>query len=148
MLASTHTLFQPTTPCLIILGRELSFRFKCQRVFLMKGSDQAVSEIFGVQLLAFSRVSQGNNGVCIGFDNRSSRSSTLVDIQWLKKLSQCFTVLARLTWHKMSILQNILKIIYAILCHLGFLTNCRSCIWIRIDQMPNKTKHSVIGTVF
>src|SRR5882724_3681202 len=69
-------------------------------------------------------------------------------LQWLKKLSQCFTVLARLTWHKTSILHNILKIIYVILCHLGFLTTLGHVIWIRIDQMPNKTKHSVIGTVF
>jgi len=48
-------------------------------------------------------------------------------LQWLKKLSQCFTVLARSTWHKTSILHNILKIIYVILRHLGFLTNPGSC---------------------
>ena len=69
-------------------------------------------------------------------------------LQWLKKLSQCFTVLARSTWHQTSILRNILKIIYVILRHLGFLKNLGHVIWIRIDWMPNKTKHSVIGTVF
>ena len=68
-------------------------------------------------------------------------------VQWLKKLSQCFTVLARSTWHKTSILCNIMNIIYVILHHLGFLTNLSHVIWM-IDQRPNKTKCSVIGTVF
>jgi len=48
-------------------------------------------------------------------------------LQWLKKLTQCFTVWARSTWHKTSILHNILKIIYVILHHLRFLINPRSC---------------------
>jgi hypothetical protein len=36
------------------------------------------------------------------------------DIQSLKKLSQCFAILERLTWHKSNKLSNILKIIYVI----------------------------------
>jgi hypothetical protein len=49
------------------------------------------------------------------------------NIQWLKKLSQCFTVLTRWTWYKTSILHNILKIIYVILCNLGFKMSPVSC---------------------
>ena len=62
--------------------------------------------------------------VCIPISSTPMQTAAL---QWLKKLSQCFTVLARSTWHKPSILPNILKIIYVISRHLGFLTNPGSC---------------------
>ena len=35
-----------------------------------------------------------------------------VELQSLKKLSQCFAILERPTWHKSNKLPNILKIIY------------------------------------
>ena len=38
----------------------------------------------------------------------------VADLQSLKKLSQCFAVLGRLTWHKSNKLPNNLKIIYII----------------------------------
>ena len=37
-----------------------------------------------------------------------------LNLQLLKKLSQCFAILERLTWHKSNKLSNILKIIYVI----------------------------------
>ena len=42
------------------------------------------------------------------------------DVQSLKKLSQCFAILERLTWNKSSKFSNIMKIIYVILHHLSF----------------------------
>jgi hypothetical protein len=38
----------------------------------------------------------------------------LLFLQLLKKLSQCFAILERLTWHKSNKLSNILEIIYVI----------------------------------
>ena len=51
----------------------------------------------------------------------------LFDIQSLKKLSQCFAILERLTWNKSSKLSNIMKIIYVILHHLSFWKCHGSC---------------------
>ena len=49
------------------------------------------------------------------------------DIQWLKKVSQCFAIFKRMTCHKSGKLSNNLKIIYVIVHHLRFLTSPRSC---------------------
>ncbi len=48
-------------------------------------------------------------------------------IQWLKKVSQCFGIFERMTWHKSGKLSNNLKIIPVIVHHPGFLTSPRPC---------------------
>jgi len=48
-------------------------------------------------------------------------------IQLLKKLSQCFAILERVTWNKSNKLSNIVKIMYVILHHLGFRKYPGSC---------------------
>src|SRR6266404_5513831 len=48
-------------------------------------------------------------------------------VQWLKKVSQCFPIFERMTWHKSGKLSNNVKIIYVIVHHLRFLTSPRSC---------------------
>jgi hypothetical protein len=50
-----------------------------------------------------------------------------LDLQWLKKLSQCLATLERLACHKSHKIDNNLKIIYVILHHLGFRIHPRSC---------------------
>ena len=65
MLASAHMLCQPTTLCPSILGRELRFRFRLS-----------------------AECPKGSNSMCIGFDNRLSRSSTLVNLQDVNYLSE------------------------------------------------------------
>ena len=42
------------------------------------------------------------------------KASPFHDLQSLKRPSQCFAILERLTWHKSNKLSNILKIIYII----------------------------------
>jgi len=51
----------------------------------------------------------------------------LYEIQSLKKLSQCFAILERVTWNKSNKLLNIMKIMYVILHHLGFRKYSGSC---------------------
>ena len=51
----------------------------------------------------------------------------LKDIQSLKKPSQCFAILERVTWNKSNKLSNIVKIMYVILHHLGFRKYPGSC---------------------
>jgi hypothetical protein len=46
-----------------------------------------------------------------------------LDVQWLKKLSQCLAISKRLTCHKSDKINKTLKIIYVILQHLGFRTS-------------------------
>jgi len=48
-------------------------------------------------------------------------------LQSLKKLSQCFAILERVTWNKSNKLSNIVKIMYGILHHLGFRKYPGSC---------------------
>ena len=50
-----------------------------------------------------------------------------VNIQSLKKLSQYFAILERVTWIKSNKLSNIVKIMYVILHHLGFRKYSGSC---------------------
>ena len=50
----------------------------------------------------------------------SLRTLTHIDLQWVKKLSQCLALLKRLVWRKSNKLHNNLKIIYVILDYLGF----------------------------
>jgi len=49
------------------------------------------------------------------------------DIWSLKKLSQYFAILERVTWNKSNKLSNIVKIMYVILHHLGFRKYPGSC---------------------
>jgi len=48
-------------------------------------------------------------------------------IQLLKKLSQCFAILERVTWNKSNKLSDIVKIMYVILHYLGFRKYPGSC---------------------
>jgi len=81
MLASARVLFQPTTPCLSILGRELRFGFNAEECFT-EGSDmQGSTRGFGFRSQLSAECPEGSNSACVDFDNRSSRSSTLVDLQ-------------------------------------------------------------------
>ena len=48
-------------------------------------------------------------------------------IQSLKKPSQCFAILERVTWNKSNKLSDIVKIMYVILHHLGFRKYFGSC---------------------
>jgi len=43
-----------------------------------------------------------------------------IHIQLLKKLSQYFAILERVTWNKSNKISHIVKIMYVILYHLGF----------------------------
>jgi len=49
------------------------------------------------------------------------------NIQLLKKPSQCFAILERVTWNKSHKLSNIVKIMYVVLYHLGFRKYPGSC---------------------
>jgi hypothetical protein len=71
----------------------------------------------------FHRVScQRRDTSCINGLGQELRSAKhpILEVQWVKKLSQCLAVLERLTWHKSSKLHNNLKIIYVILGHFSF----------------------------
>ena len=50
-----------------------------------------------------------------------------MNVQLLKKPSQCFAILERVTWNKSNKLSNIVKIMYVILHHLGFRKYPVSC---------------------
>ena len=50
-----------------------------------------------------------------------------MDVQSLKKPSQCFSILERVTWNKSNKLSHIVKIMYVILHHLGFRKYPGSC---------------------
>jgi len=47
MLASARVLFQPTTPCLSILGRELRFGFNAEECLQRGVTCKAVPEVWG-----------------------------------------------------------------------------------------------------
>jgi len=61
----------------------------------------------------------------IGMEGKAAAREGI--IQSLKKLSQCFVILERVTWNKSNKLSNIVKIIYVILHHLGFRKYAVSC---------------------
>jgi len=56
-----------------------------------------------------------------------AQTSKYQSLQSLKKLSQYFAILERVTWNKSNKLSNIVKIMYVILHHLGFLKYPGSC---------------------
>ena len=60
-----------------------------------------------------------NSFICPRFPCRLVFINTMY-LQLLKKLSQCFKLLERVTWHKSNKLWNILKIINIIVQHLSF----------------------------
>ena len=49
---------------------------------------KTVSEILGFRVWFSAKCPKGSNSSCVGFDNRSSRSSTLVDLPDLNYMSE------------------------------------------------------------
>ena len=57
----------------------------------------------------------------------SGATKNFLNLQSLKKLSQYFAILERVTWNKSNKLSNIVKIMYVILHHLGIRKYSGSC---------------------
>jgi len=74
-----------------------------------------------------SRGTPASKASCLNLAKKSSRLSPCLSLQSLKKLSQCFAILERVTWNKSNKLSNIVNIMYVILHHLGFRKYPRSC---------------------